>query len=104
MSARRLLLLCCLLAATSVSARDWLVRPDGSGDAPTIQAAIDSLGADDHIVLADGVYTGLGNRDLYNSEKAFTVRSLSDDPTACVIDVQGTAAEPHWAFSYDAGG
>lgn len=104
MSVRRLWPICCVLAASSVSARDWLVAPDGSGDAPTIQAAIDSLDSGDHVVLADGIYTGFGNRDLYNSEKIFVVRSQSGDPTACVIDCQGSATESHWAFSLDVGG
>ncbi len=104
MSARWLVLFLILIAAPPTAARTWLVHADGTGDAPTIQAAIDSLGNDDHIVLTDGVYSGLGNRDLYNSEKMFTISSLSGDPTACVIDCEGTPGDPHWGFILDVGG
>jgi hypothetical protein len=40
------------------------VAPDGSGDAPTIQAAIDSSAPQDVVELADGTFIGPGNRDL----------------------------------------
>jgi len=80
------------------------VKPDGTGDAPTIQAAVDSLSSGDEIVLADGVYTGEGNRDVYNSEKLFAISSQSGVPADCVIDCQGSEGEPHRAFSYSGGG
>lgn len=46
-----------LTLVSSVSARTWIVRPDGSGDAPTPQAAMDSAQAWDEVVLAPGLYT-----------------------------------------------
>jgi len=55
---------------------------------------------DDIIELTDGVYTGSGNRDLNNSGKYFLIRSQSGDPTACIIDLQGTAEEPHRGITY----
>ena len=102
---KRLIFLACfllfLLPFSSAEARVWVLHPDGSGDAPTIQAAIDSLNfSDDVIELVDGVYTGLGNRDLYNSGKNFLMRSQSGDPTNCIIDLQGTADEWHWGIAY----
>jgi len=36
--------------------RVWYVRTDGTGDAPTIQAAVDSSGAGDSILVASGTY------------------------------------------------
>jgi len=79
----------------------WHIRPDGTGDAPTIQAAVDSAGAGDTILLADGTFRGPGNRDVV-IEKSLTIRSESGDPTTCVIDCQGTSAERHRAFLCDA--
>jgi hypothetical protein len=51
----------CLLGALAVpaagvSARTWRIDPDGSGDAPTIQAGIDSAQAGDTVLLAAGTY------------------------------------------------
>lgn len=85
-------------------ARTWLVRPDGSGDAPTIQAAIDSVSGADLIELADGLFTGEGNRDLSNMEKGIAIRSLSGDPALCIIDCEGTADEPHYGIRFYGGG
>ena len=87
-----------ILVFASVSlARTWYVTPDGTGDAPTIQAGIDSASAGDEVVLADGVFTGPGNRDMLLG-RGKTVRSESGHPEACVIDCQGTESEYHKAF------
>jgi hypothetical protein len=40
------------------------VYPDGSGDLPTIQAALNASPRGTIIELADGTYAGEGNRDL----------------------------------------
>src|SRR5437867_11196812 len=45
-----------VFAVRAVDARTWHVLPDSTGDAPTIQAAIDSARAGDEILLAPGVY------------------------------------------------
>jgi len=45
-----------VLQLGAAAARTWRVTPDGGGDAPTIQAAIDSASAGDVVLLAAGTY------------------------------------------------
>ncbi len=78
-----------LAGAAAADGAIWFVRPDGTGDYATIQAAIDAVAANSVIELADGTYTGPGNRDLDFHGKALTIRSASGRPDACVIDCQG---------------
>lgn len=79
------------------------VRPDGTGDYPTIQAAIDAAADDDTIELTDGVFTGDGNRDLDFGGKRVRVVSQSGDPGACIIDCGGSPDEPHRGFHFHTG-
>jgi hypothetical protein len=68
----------------------FVVKPDGSGDFPTIQATIDAaLDGSCIIELMDGSFTGDGNRDIDYLGKAITIRSQNRNPEACVIDCQG---------------
>ncbi len=76
----------------------WLVRPDGTGDFATIQEAIDAAVAGETVVLADGVFTGTGNRDIDFRGKEITVRSQSGDSTQCIIDCQASATDSHRGF------
>ncbi len=54
----------------------------------TIQSAINAAVDGDEVVIADGTYTGDGNRDLDFNGKAITVRSASSDPASCIINCQ----------------
>lgn len=45
-----------LVLADAAESRTWHVHQDGGGDAPTIQAAIDSSRAGDSILIAPGTY------------------------------------------------
>ena len=80
------------------------VMPDGSGDFTTIQAAITAAEEGDTIELADGTFTGAGNRDLDYLGKAIVVQSESGDPTSCYIDCGGSAREEHRAFHFTTDG
>jgi len=55
---------------------------------PTIQSAIDAAGSGDHVVLADGVYSGPGNVNIDFAGKTVTVGG-EHGPESCVIDVTG---------------
>jgi len=45
-----------VLIASRADARTWSIYPDGSGDAPTIQAGIDSATTGDSLLISPGVY------------------------------------------------
>ncbi|MFH1312623.1 MAG: hypothetical protein ABIJ00_05290 [Candidatus Eisenbacteria bacterium] len=88
------------LAVSVVSARTWYIQDDQTGDAPTIQAGIDSAAIADTVLLADGRFTGAGNRDIDFLGKEITVRSESGNPYACVIDCEGSSSSPHRGFYF----
>lgn len=68
-------------------------------DFKTIQAAIDSAKNGDIVLVADGMYTGQGNRDINFRGKAITVKSMNG-PTKTIIDAQGSETNPHQGFLF----
>jgi hypothetical protein len=91
------------LLLPAAGATTYLVKPDGTGDYPTIQAAIDAAVGGDIIELADGLFTGNGNRDIDYLGKAITVTSLSADPQLVTIDCQGSPENSHQGFLFQTG-
>jgi len=81
--------------------RTWNVRIDGMGDAPTIQAAIDSCTHGDTVMVSDGTYAGEGNRDLEFGSRSILLRS-ENGAAATIINCHGSPTEPHRAFSLSA--
>jgi len=97
------ILLVVLLLASASRGAIYGVEADGSGEFPTIQAAIDAATDGDVIELGDGVFRGDGNRDLTYRGKAITVRSRGGAPEGCVIDCEGSVSEPHRGFHFHSG-
>lgn len=57
-----LVLIPLLSLSSAAGATTWFMEDDGSGDAPHLQAAIDSSAPGDTILLNDGFYSGPGNQ------------------------------------------
>ena len=68
----------------------------------TIQAAIDISNHGDTVMIADGIYSGLGNHSIDFDGKALTVQS-ENGPIQCIIDCQAGPANPLRAFSFEDG-
>ena len=92
--------LCVLFLTAAAQAATWVVKPDGTGDFPTIQAAIDAAAGGDVILLTDGLFVGAGNRDIDFRGKALTVRSASGHRAACIVDAEGTPGVPRRGFDF----
>jgi len=75
---------CFLLIPCSPAAADIIHVPV---DAPTIQVGIDAAQDGDTVLVADGTYTGEGNRDIDLQGKAITVIS-ENGPANCIIDLE----------------
>jgi hypothetical protein len=85
------------------TAATYVVNPQGTGDFPTIQEAIDACVDGDVVELTDGTFTGDGNRDIDYLGKAITVRSQSRNAETCIIDCQGSSTERHRGFRFHLG-
>jgi subtilisin family serine protease len=69
---------------------------------PTIQAAVNDVWQGDTVLVADGNYTGPGNRDIDFKGKAITVRS-ENGPENCIIDCNSISVEPYRGFYFHSG-
>jgi hypothetical protein len=77
----------CLLLAIPCQARTITVDDDAPADFNNIQAAIDDANNGDVVLVKDGTYKGLGNRDIEFKGKAIILRS-ENGPETCIIDCE----------------
>ena len=74
-----------LLSGGTAEARTWSIMPDGNGDAPTIQAGIDSSVAHDTVLVACGTYY---EHEVLLKSGIF-LRSETGEPECARIDAGG---------------
>jgi hypothetical protein len=77
----------------------WRVSADRTGDAPTIQAAVDAASNGDTILVAAGTYTGEGNRDISLEGKALLITSVAG-PEATIVDCESSPTSFHGGFNF----
>ncbi len=90
-------LLCVVgLWVSTAGAATWVVHPDGSGDAPTMQAAVDSAAVGDTVLVSPGIYTDL-HEDTAGEYAAVVMKSgivlrSAEGAAKTVIDVKSASA------------
>ena len=91
------ILVCTLITGPSVWSAVWV-----PAQKLTIQAAINSVSSGDTVIVADGTYSGPGNRDLDFQGKNIVLMS-ENGPEYTIIDCEGTETEPHRGFFFAPG-
>ena len=79
------------------------ITPDGLGDYPTIQAAVDASLPGDSLSLGVGTFTGAGNRDLDLRGKSLAIAGAGASAADVILDAGGTMGDPHRHFWFHSG-
>jgi len=96
-----------LVIAPTTLANIITVDDDGPADYNNIQAAINVAVNGDTVIVAEGTYTGNGNRDIDFGGKTITVRGADpndeDIVDGTVIDCEATLLSKHRGFCFNGG-
>ncbi|MBA7646107.1 hypothetical protein ES703_53868 [subsurface metagenome] len=90
------------MGCATAEGRVIYVDDDGTAEFDNIQAAINDANDGDTVIIADGTYTGDGNRDIDFLGKAITLRS-ENGPENCIIDCNGSETGYHRGFYFHNG-
>jgi hypothetical protein len=83
-----------VLSPAMGSARTWRIMPDSTGDAPTIQAGVDSASAGDTVLTAYGTYHDCthtdpdGQLNCVIMKSGVCLRSETGEPDGVTIDAE----------------
>lgn len=91
----------CLAVGVEMVPSSVAVAADGSGQYPTIQAAVDAVADGGEVLVWPGVYQGDGNRDINFGGKDIVVVGIGDGEV--VIDCQGDPETARRGFRFDSG-
>ena len=69
---------------------------------PTLQAAVDAAVTGDVVVVANGTWTGPGNKDVRLVGADIVIRS-ADGPQSCILDCEATPEIPFRGFLIESG-
>jgi len=75
----------------------FLLRSGCRGSADYSKAGIDAAWSGDTVLVANGTYTGSGNRDIEMRGKKIVLRS-ENGPANTVIDCEGGTGNDHRGF------
>lgn len=89
----------CLFLAPNRSTASTIHVP---ANQTTIQGGINVAGSGDTVLVADGIYTGAGNRDIDFFGKNVILRSVNG-PAVTILDCQGDILDPHRGFIFQNG-
>jgi len=81
--------------------RTWYVTAEGSGDAPTIQEAIDSTMHGDTVLVAAGMYAGAGMGRIDLRGRGILLRA-EGGPALTILDAQGSPGTPQRCITLNA--